>query len=89
MVFKETHFQRIPSSIDHFHGLVSLEAEYATHHRKIIGGFEDLCKVNEELSRFLAGTLQAHNRTSLSRKFSNTFFRSPPPSIILNPKLVL
>ncbi|KAF8061517.1 hypothetical protein FPV67DRAFT_1509269 [Lyophyllum atratum] len=79
----------LDESIRHHQKFVSLESEYATHHRKIIDRLEDASKVGEELSGLLAGTIQEHNRNSLSRKFSNTLFSLPLPPIISDPRLML
>ncbi|KAF9466380.1 hypothetical protein BDZ94DRAFT_1319635 [Collybia nuda] len=75
--------------IDHFNTLVDLEAEYATHRRRIVNGFEDLAKISQDISGGLTITIQEHNRNSLSRKFSSTLFPSSLPDVLLNPKLVV
>ncbi|RDB24120.1 hypothetical protein Hypma_008784 [Hypsizygus marmoreus] len=79
----------VSESTDHFHNLINLESQYATHHRTVVDGFEDMHKIEQELSRFLVGTMQEHNRNSLSKKFSSTLFNLPLPAIIANPKLAL
>ncbi|KAF5386638.1 hypothetical protein D9615_001833 [Tricholomella constricta] len=77
-------------SLHHFYDdFISLESAYAAHHRDINAGLENASKVDQELSDLLAGTIQEHNRKSLSRKFPNTLFTSPLPTIISTPKLVL
>ncbi|KAG5645000.1 hypothetical protein DXG03_007277 [Asterophora parasitica] len=77
-------------SVEHFYDeFVTLESAYASHNRNITAALEDASKISEEFSGVLAGSIQEHNRNSLSRKFSNTFFSLPLPTVLSNPKLML
>ncbi|KAG6919994.1 hypothetical protein DXG01_013343 [Tephrocybe rancida] len=79
----------LAESVQHHNNFVALETQYARHHRKIIDSLKDAFEIEQKLTTFLAGTIQDHNRNSLSRKFPNTFFSPPLPSIILKPTLKL
>jgi len=70
------------TSIGYFNALIDLEEEYASYRRNVIDGFDDLSKTTQEITYYLTKMIQENNRNSLSRKFSNTLFASPPPAII-------
>ena len=75
-------------SVVRFNALVDLEEEYAAYRRKVVDGFEDLQKINQEISQHLRQIIQDHDRHTLSKKFPITL-SSPLPSILLNPTTVL
>ncbi|CAK5272905.1 unnamed protein product [Mycena citricolor] len=71
----------------HFNTLVDLEEQYASHHRKIISGLDDLQQNSETMADALTQIVQRHDRQSLSKKLADKLFSLP--ASVRNPVLAL
>ncbi|KAJ6631135.1 hypothetical protein B0H10DRAFT_2207515 [Mycena sp. CBHHK59/15] len=69
----------------HFNTLVDLEEEYATYHRKVTLGVEEMQRSSELMSNALGQIIQHHDRRTLSKKLPTTLFTLP--SVLRNPAL--
>ncbi|KAF7323918.1 hypothetical protein MKEN_00613200 [Mycena kentingensis (nom. inval.)] len=67
----------------HFNILVDIEDEYATYHRKIIAGFQDMQQTTAIMSKALGQVIQQHDRRTLAKKIPPTLFSLP--SVVRNP----
>ncbi|KAF7323907.1 hypothetical protein MKEN_00612100 [Mycena kentingensis (nom. inval.)] len=67
----------------HFNVLVDIEDEYATYHRKIIAGFQDMQQTTAIMSKALGQVIQQHDRRTLAKKIPPTLFSLP--SVVRNP----
>ncbi|KAJ7787174.1 hypothetical protein B0H14DRAFT_289302 [Mycena olivaceomarginata] len=74
----ETLANMCAESEGHFNALVDLEVEYATYHRKVISGIDDMQKGAEVVSNALGQIVQHHDRRSLSKKLPTSLFTLPP-----------